>query len=531
MCTGGNEKLCDVVTHITENKTEKIAFFSIEKDHQLMNSLLECGFNKLYLYSNRKEIFDQEMSCDIKCSIVNLQNTHLPSSMFKLLFFYHKDLEKYNFGLNREILSEMSRIIINRGFLVIHTSRKEPQRLCKDDNQLSDCVSPDFSYVKSVEDEDNAWRKLRVENGMYYHFYKLYKNPARNKINKVHIVAPTFGMNEGQSEYAKALYKKFTSAGIEVEVVKTYDENWRTSPDPVIFEYEAHLGISVPNSDSIIMDVHYYSADDSRIGNKKFVLLKESIETINSKRIGTLRKLLVYTGMYLREPKGEYLYFKNGIINAFRRVVSKKIKKLKSEAFNTYFVVPHIDWGYNCQGLIENKIDKIYDSSQLCLGTFGFATPPKRIELICRIAKKLKIKAKILLSIVETDEKAKIVSTKYVEQLIKEYKDDLVDIRVGFFEPCEIIRELSACSHIVFCQTPDGQTSGSMRLAALAKRPVIALDSLQSRDAQAHIVRKISEITKNYLLSHNRPILVDDGFDYLINFLLFDYKSTVDIQS
>jgi len=151
---------------------------------------------------------------------------------------------------------------------------------------------------------------------------------------------------------------------------------------------------------------------------------------------------------------------------------------------------------------------------ELRLGSFGFALPAKRYELIVDLAKRLDVPAMILAAHNNANPVIERLSASYLKQL-KKLQDHNVQIIDDFMPLDEVIKRLRTCSHIVSFMEDNGEQSASLRTMALAGRPLIALRSRQAEEVGAILVDEIGAITRDFLEScRDLPVVYDGIEDY-----------------
>ena len=497
--------------------------------HLPLYDFMNSGFEHLYGFSTDLSITNSAMYHRIKFSVADPSDTHLPSFMFDLIFINVEDYSHRSNEQRATLLKELIRILRNDSILAFveedlpHSGIPQEAFLNLQNIEVADeTVTLEYAAhnVTSVVDFDGKNRILKVKP------FKVRKSAQARKIGKVFIIVPTLGSNEGQSEYGKALVRRFNEVGIEAEALNRLPETFGPD-DAIILEYEPHLGLQHFRNKKLAVDIHYVPSDpgvfESYSGNH--FLLKQNILSASQNPLGKLELISIYAEIFLGNPIGTLPFFVTGLKNRIKShgrtnmVKDHKTTKLHDVK---YTIAPHIDWKYSCQNITDERAKR--DGEKFRIGTFGFAVPTKRIEMICRLSQKLKIPALLLLSVSNANQEQRMITETYARSLKRKYESDTIEIQIGFFEPCDIIKRLSKCTHLVFTQAPIGQTSGSMRLASLTNLPVISIDSPQARDSQVYRVHSIDDITMDYLEKHREPVNIDDGFVYLLNFLMYDYS-------
>ena len=190
------------------------------------------------------------------------------------------------------------------------------------------------------------------------------------------------------------------------------------------------------------------------------------------------------------------------------RWVARRLIEARSPKLRNYVVAPHI--------LYSTPSDESQkrSTSELCLGSFGFAFRFKNLDKIIDLGRKLGIGVVILASIADSTPEVHRETSLVAEQLEK-LRSDNVRVLTGFFDKQEILRELSKCSHILMAQKDMREASGTIRFAYQVGLPIVALDSLQARDAGCLRVSSLDDITIPYLEStRNSTLKIEDGLPY-----------------
>jgi 2-polyprenyl-3-methyl-5-hydroxy-6-metoxy-1,4-benzoquinol methylase len=150
---------------------------------------------------------------------------------------------------------------------------------------------------------------------------------------------------------------------------------------------------------------------------------------------------------------------------------------------------------------------------QVILGCFGFSLPDKNFDKTMRLAERLGAKCKIVTSVATASPTLERLSRQYLSYL-KAAANSNTEIIEVFGNESEIVAHLQDCSHVIFAEEYDIAVSSSMRVAALSGRPVIAMNTKQSREAGALLVDTLDDITIDYLKTHaNTKVAVKDSFE------------------
>lgn len=251
----------------------------------------------------------------------------------------------------------------------------------------------------------------------------------------------------GISEYTHLLRSRLATK-YRTEVIGSVEES---RSDTVIIEYARGLALK-----NITRDVEYLVSKGKRV----FVEVHDSLKGLGKDKVEWLEQRC--TLLYRSNESGEY------------------------DGVHRYYIMPHISYT-NVEPLEK------YSDTELYLGTFGFAGRYKRFDLLARVAKKLKLPIKMMISInKEVESRNYLQSITSLEKILgkslgenSEVEKDGVYVRTGFFELEDIRKEMGECSHILFAHRSNTYYhSGTMTLAKRFNRPVIACDSFQSRQAQ-----------------------------------------------
>ena len=484
-------------------------------DHFPLWELYRNGFLHLYGFSDVPEVYDLPFYHRIRYQMISLPDSHLPSFMFHMTILFLNHTLSSDRSAIRRYIDEAIRISKDNALIILIQNKTENFHSPFEDmpNYGLNAKHP-IAIIEVIQSE----YKCLDAKGLTFHVMKVRKKEEPASFKRVKIIAPTLGKNEGQSEYAIALSERFKEAGIPAFLASS--EGIGGENDTVtIMEFEPHLKKRIPDIEGLVLESHYLPKGGISITKNQYLLLKLSPMAVGAFRTNRVSTFLTYLSEFFRNPSGNFAFLKNHLLGRIENMGTKDGSGMKPSV-QEYFLVPHINWHYQC----DFKVDTYAKEDEFVIGSFGFARPQQRFELTCKLAKRLGVRAKLLLSIPNTTKEEEDESMSYARSLKRKYSSDKIDIRIEFFSPCEILMKLSSCTHIISTQMPLGQTSGSMRLAALTGRPVISLDNLQAKDSQAYRVKSIRDIDLNYLRTHTSGINIDDGFYYLLNFLIYDWK-------
>jgi len=174
--------------------------------------------------------------------------------------------------------------------------------------------------------------------------------------------------------------------------------------------------------------------------------------------------------------------------------------------------LPHIS--YAPVGVYESPPRKVR------LGTFGFAVPNKNYEKIIELSLRLHIPLTILASVANATPGIEALSYAYVDYL-RALSHSIPDVEIvdSFLTHEQIVDKLRQCSHLVCAMDDLDRTSGSMRMMALAGRPIIGLPCAGAEEVGAVTVTSLSEITLEFL-KLNLPLpSFPDGLDQYLSLI------------
>lgn len=174
--------------------------------------------------------------------------------------------------------------------------------------------------------------------------------------------------------------------------------------------------------------------------------------------------------------------------------------------------LPHIS--YAPVGSYEDPPDEIR------IGTFGFAVPNKNYEGIIELASQLHVPLTILASVANATPGIEVLSRAYVDYLrMMSHANPDVEVIDDFLTHEQIVSKLRKCSHLICAMDDLDRTSGSLRMMALAGRPIIGLPCAGAEEVGAVTVEQLSDITLEFL-SRDLPLpSFPDGLDQYIALL------------
>lgn len=144
---------------------------------------------------------------------------------------------------------------------------------------------------------------------------------------------------------------------------------------------------------------------------------------------------------------------------------------------NSYFLMPHISY----KSTPISKFKKV----KPCVGTYGYTSVHKNVDEVIRFAKEAGLDGRILLS---KDPQSGTKHDRLINRLLS-----MGDQRVRVtLQPGGIKEGMAECSHILFAHASTYSLSGTMKLGKRFNRPIVATDTLLSKEAQVVRVMKFT---------------------------------------
>ncbi len=495
-------------------KSAHIANLGAYKDASLWY-LSELGFQHLYGIDLNRDILNMPFSWRIKYMYGDMLDTHFPSNMFDAVLSI--SAIEHGDGVNyfKSFLKEAKRLLKNNGILFIttdynetridtgkHTAFKKRWHIfnAKEINEI-------INYAQKIGFElYDKNSKLPKQKGAPIHSSAINKDYAflqitlRLKkvmkirvIKEVNIVCASLGLKDGISEYSYALAQRFDEVGVRVNLFKHLEAI--KNKYPTILQFESGMKEArLPNDKNVIIELHTFP----NMQNKIQTIM--SIFTIKSPVWRhPLHSVKNFLSMNERQSKlsdkHPLLVFNNELVEGM---------------FKRYTIMPHIKYPYI---RFKKKIKK-----GLCIGTFGFATRAKNVDKICNLAKRLGIKAVIVLGVSNVSGEVEEEGLAEIRRLRNKYGSNKIKI-INSFNREKALSELSVCTHILFAQENTFTSSGAMRFPMQLNVPIVSIDNYQARETQLHRVKSFDDITIKYLKNTTEPTRLDDGFYYLMKYL------------
>ena len=157
---------------------------------------------------------------------------------------------------------------------------------------------------------------------------------------------------------------------------------------------------------------------------------------------------------------------------------------------------------------------------EIRLGTFGFAVPNKNYEQIIELALRLHVPLTILAAVANATPGIEVLSKAYVDYLrMMSHSSPDVEVIDDFLTHEQIVSKLRECSHLICAMDDLDRTSASMRMMALAGRPIISTPCAGAEEVGAVVVDSLSDIILEFL-SRDLPLpSFPDGLDQYLALL------------
>jgi hypothetical protein len=495
------------------------------------------GYKHLYGIDLSKDIYDMPYYTQIKYSYGNMLDTHFPESFFNAVVSI--SAIEYGGGMPqfRRFLEESKKILTDKGLLVVATDYSEKKIdvhansgglkryiFSKEDIQQIIDYAHDLGFELLSEGAipEQAGAPIKSRNCDFTFIllaFRLNKQESKKRLDGVNILNPCLEEKEGITEYSKALAFKFEQEGVMAKVINAESEinkDWPTVMEfgqglawPFSRNKDALIEIHgvYPNRNPITLFVKFFKDSMKQYKNTASPIKNvEGRHENESPQSGLIKKIAEQIKLYFHVVR---------VISRLKRytLLIRDYEMAEYLGFKNYVLMPHIAYPYYDYKHIK--------PSGICIGAFGFAAESKNFDKVCELAKRLNIKAKLLLSI--PGGPGSKHHNDIARKLSEEYQSDKISIKIGYFSNEDILHELSECTHIVSAQDDvrgsGSGTSGSLRFPVQLGIPIISTDNYQAREAQSYRVKSFDDITLDYLNKTHGAINLDDGFRYLLTYL------------
>ena len=445
--------LINTVIQFTSSNKDKIIQLGYNNKNYTL-PLLDFGYQSLYLINKSNSVYNLNFYTKIKYLYGFPGDTHFPDSLFSIVILpIPRKVE------NLEIIfKEAVRICGNGGkiILILENVKQVKQKDLIDRVLRQSLVGTD-SYL---EEKDGLLLVTLNKSG---------KESSGNYVpSEMDIISYSSGRG-GISAYCDTLSKRlFQEYGIKMNLIeKTKDSKCGL----VILEYHNLL----PKAGNIVEDVRYLS----NLG-KRVIIECHSIMGMESDILSEVERRAMIC--YRSNENAEY----DGCVK--------------------YSLLPLIS--YNHVYPTESK-----KSKGIILGSFGYPFEHKRIEDLILLSNKQRIKLNLFLSVNDETQSNKIVTSSILVEL-KKSNSTYVDITTDYLPDKELADRLSCCSHLVFANKGGMDSSGTMQFAKRIGKPIVAIDSYQSRQAQVsrvnyftgrlHSMKEEAKTAAMNLMQHKR---------------------------
>ena len=201
------------------------------------------------------------------------------------------------------------------------------------------------------------------------------------------------------------------------------------------------------------------------------------------------------------------------LINTFPyRKLVKSPFSLNRTTNATY--IPHFIYPANNTGKLP--------PSKLKIGTFGFASPARRMKELLSWGRDNEIDVKIIATINTSGITTEKSTRNYAEEISEEFPGQ---VDIGYFTHDEIVSKLEDCSHLIFCRNGDPTigVSGAVPLAYNAKRPIIVEHKALAPELKDIYVSRLESLNKDKIDKITKiptgGISVEDTTKTILNFL------------
>ena len=462
-------------------------------------------------------VFNMPSYTSIHYHVADALATHYPESFFDVCLA--PSLTEHPSARLDDFLGEASRVLDDKGLLLLTTNLSlKPGRTKREDRGFDGrrlFAARDIQMlVRSAEDHGlslitelpknlDADHPPTLEGREYTEVFLAFRlgKHVRHREARVAVLCPSLAIpRDGISEYAKTLAGRLHAElcgeeteipdGVDTVLVETYTTQF-SRVKQFHFDTRRRWYVDCHGLDSDMISWFNENRDVTPIVRSSYLVMLEQ-EEIPKRALNR----------YLRHLPP----VASPVVPPFRWVASKLIKA-RSPKLRSYTVAPHIL--YTAPRERQKR-----SSGELCLGSFGFAFRFKGFDRIIDLGRKLGVSVVILASISDSTPDVHRETSKVAEQLEKQ-RSGKITVLTGFFDRQEILAELSRCSHILMAQKDMREASGTIRFVHQLGLPIVALDSLQARDAGCLRVSSLDEITIPYLEStRNVSLNIEDGLPY-----------------
>jgi len=429
------------------------------------------GFRHLHGISLEQEIYNMPDHTWIKYSVNNMYDTHYPDGMFNVVYNLNPRVDTGSF------VNEAQRILSNNGLLVLHKKAR---------------MHPIFKDMQPIR----VGKTIKV--------YQISKAEGRLP-RQVSIICRNLGKKEGTVYTTQRMAKRLEECGIKVGLYKRYADAPKNSIK--IVEWALGLKTPIPKDPNAIIQAHELLRETNDIGFSWQRLVRDR---------GYIPWLMFYALGMVKPHEGTI-----GKVNAKLKghtLITFTYELAKEAGFRDFVIAPHIVPAPAKD--ITKRWAKLEKNQPLHIGSQGFAAWYKNNDAFCELAKRLGVKATLLLSVNHNTPESIVETEHFIRQIRNKYGYlQNLTIKVGAWTDGELAEELDSCTHLISPQVPVRNVSSSMRFFASLGKPIISPDHFQSREAQV-IRRDLRDVDGEFLENTRYTITnMDDGLHYMLAIL------------
>lgn len=494
------DKINAVVGRLTTTKHEHdyILCYSAENDQSLFY-LSKLGYSHLYGIGPNKRICDMPGYTKIKYAYSQLDNTHYPDCFFDVVYNVRPELLSDIENI-KKFINESRRILSDKGTLLFPLTYAKNSKTKSDIGGIIEYASKlGFEEAKKLEFPDN--------DCTVFLDFRLSKNTKAKDVKEINIIAPSLGSGDGVEIHAENTKSRLKEFGIKANIYKGYEEADKNLI--TIFEYVPAFNLKFPETGRYIID-GCQTQSPVRFWMEVSNIFKSVAR--NPKDIFRIMGILVFHFNYSIQTVDRLkTYDNNELEKHFLMLRSNELAEISG--FKNYKLMELPSFGEPIKVDAKDK--------ELNIGSFGFATKSKNFDEVCELAKRLDIKATIMLGASKANKVTEDATNELANEIYKRYNSDKISVRVGYYTQEQLIDGMKNCTHFVSAQSDALTASGSLRHMIKLGRPVISVDTYIARDAQVHRVKSLNQITKDYLMNTKELTNLDDGLRYLIKILQY----------
>jgi hypothetical protein len=377
---------------------------------------------------------------------------------------------------------------------------------------------PDSFFDVVINSHSDKEGERITRNGGFYTDKHGVKHIVKKKEGKIlpkdiNVILSTLGKFEGIAHTTENMKKNLLEYGVQAHLYKKLED--ADNKNVTIVEWEPFLYPEIPKDRHAIIELHTYpsSFKVSSKSSKLRYYVKSRLEYLKTM---DFRSFFLWFVDYIVGKTEIPLDWESSKKELEKHTLLVRNNELAEfSGIKEYYLMPHC--------IVKNNKIMSKNNNKLFIGTYGFAAPYKNFEAVCEVALKLDIKALLLLSTNSLNSRSVDSTARYATLLYNRYNGrGKITIKLGQFSFDELKKELYDCTHLFAPQHNVYNVSSSMRFMVSLGKPVIATDSMQSREAQVLRVNSLNEITISYLNStRNIRINQDDGTRYLCKYLQY----------